>query len=37
LGDLPVRGRHVSDDSRVVFHDVAIAIDDFGSELAIHF
>ena len=35
-GDLPIRGIHVGDDSRVVFHDVAVAIDYSGCELAGH-
>jgi hypothetical protein len=32
--DLAVRPFHVRDDSGVVLHDVAIAVDDSGAELA---
>jgi len=37
LRDLPIRGIHVGDDSRVVFDDVTVAIDYSSCELAGHF
>ena len=36
LRDLPIRGIHMGDDPHVVFHDVAITIDDSSCELTGH-
>jgi hypothetical protein len=36
LRDFPIRGIHVGDDSRVVFHDVPVAVDNSDCRLAAH-